>query len=171
MKIKQSIITVLLSLLCSASGYSQEGRVFKDAISALIQRNEPTWSLEHNESFDLQQSADYDAVYGSWKTPNGHADLLVFVFVSIDQAKSSYPSAFVHCIDAGDCVDKVPLNTKVTNLGEENRMWYAPKVGITGIVFRKDRFVSQVSASSPEIAQKLALMIAEEMKLKSERKS
>jgi len=165
MKRKEVILATLFSLLLAFPVFGQEGKSLRTHIVDSIQKKEHSWILEESESFEWQERSGYDAVYASWKIPQGsHADVFVYIFTSVDDAKQTYPNLFRLCFDRADCPGtKIPLDTKLANLGDENRMWENRELRETGIIFRRGRFVAQAIAPSAEIARMLAFCLMEAM--------
>ena len=164
MKRKEVILATMFSLLLAFPVFGQEGKSLRTRVVDSIQIKEPSWILEQSESFEWQKRAGYDAVHASWKIPQGHADVFVYIFTSVDDAKQTYPNSFRLCLDRADCPGtKILLDTKLANLGDENRMWENRELRETGIIFRRGRFVAQAIGPSAEIARLLAFCLIEAM--------
>jgi hypothetical protein len=156
-----AIQIILVSLTLQPSVFAQDREVLRHRILDVVQKNERQWRLKESKSLSAKAAVGFDTVYIEWEAGKTNVDVLVYVFDSEREAKESYPTAFQKCLDC--FAVKEPLNKKRPTLGDENRAWEDRKLQVTGIIFRKGRFVAQAGGASIEVAEKLASYVASEM--------
>jgi hypothetical protein len=141
---------------------AQDKDVLSQLIVASVAKSDKEWKPSENKVLDGKGITDVDVVFIRFSSGASPIDMLILLYPSLNEAKKDYPRAFETTVD-GPYAERKPLSTRISNLGDEYRVWQDPNTRITGIVFRKNKAVMQVEGPSLELVTKFALYAAREI--------